>query len=164
MYELLLNSKRWIMPKITATLKELRNAEVRFISLVDRAATRIPFRVLKKDETEMDLSKIFKSEPAPKAEVVAIGVFNHQDAQMAEAVKQAIADAGFSVDKVVKSEDGETLSYVQKDEEGDTFVKLSDQVVVVTKGFYGMPGNGTFAEMLVTYDFPALCNLRHPTY
>ena len=52
------------MAKIRTKLKQLRDADVRFISLVDRAATRIPFRVLKRDEKEnkmgIDLTKVFK--------------------------------------------------------------------------------------------------------
>jgi hypothetical protein len=45
--------------KIRKKLTEMRNADVRFISLVDRAASRIPFRVLKRDQEEtVDLAKI----------------------------------------------------------------------------------------------------------
>lgn len=36
--------------KVKATAKELKNADVRFISLVKRGANRIPFRILKTDK------------------------------------------------------------------------------------------------------------------
>ena len=47
--------------KIKATAKELKNADVRFISLVKRGANRIPFRILKTDKGEnqmIDLVRI----------------------------------------------------------------------------------------------------------
>ncbi len=47
--------------KVKAIAKELKNAEVRFISLVKRGANRIPFRILKHSDEEskmIDLSKI----------------------------------------------------------------------------------------------------------
>ena len=63
--------------KIKATAKELKNADVRFISLVKRGANRIPFRILKTDKGEnqmIDLSALGSvlkgekiQEPAKKA-------------------------------------------------------------------------------------------------
>ena len=63
--------------KIKATAKELKNADVRFISLVKRGANRIPFRILKTDKGEnqmIDLSALDSvlkgekiQEPAKKA-------------------------------------------------------------------------------------------------
>lgn len=47
--------------KVKAIAKELRDAEVKFISLVKRGANRIPFRILKNSDEEskmIDLSKI----------------------------------------------------------------------------------------------------------
>lgn len=57
--------------KIKATMRQMKDAKVNFISLVTRGANRIPFRVLKSESGEsamLDLSKmahIFKNEPAP---------------------------------------------------------------------------------------------------
>ncbi len=57
--------------KIKTVARELKNADVRFISLVAKGANRIPFRIIKsaKDENQMfDLSKlghVLKSEQAP---------------------------------------------------------------------------------------------------
>lgn len=57
--------------KIKTVAAELKNADVKFISLVSRGANRIPFRIIKsvKDENQMlDLSKlghVLKSEQAP---------------------------------------------------------------------------------------------------
>ena len=57
--------------KIKTVARELKNADVRFISLVAKGANRIPFRIIKsaKDQNQMlDLSKlghVLKSEQAP---------------------------------------------------------------------------------------------------
>ena len=57
--------------KIKTVARELKNADVRFISLVAKGANRIPFRIIKsaKDENQMlDLSKlghVLKNEQAP---------------------------------------------------------------------------------------------------
>ena len=57
--------------KIKTVARELKNADVRFISLVAKGANRIPFRIIKsaKDENQLlDLSKlghVLKSEQAP---------------------------------------------------------------------------------------------------
>ena len=57
--------------KIKTVARELKNADVRFISLVAKGANRIPFRIIKsaKDENQMlDLSKlghVLKSEQVP---------------------------------------------------------------------------------------------------
>lgn len=55
--------------KIKAVAKELKNADVRFISLVKRGANRIPFRILKTDSKEgtqmidlANLSPVLKGE------------------------------------------------------------------------------------------------------
>lgn len=47
----------------------LSDVDVRFVSLVQRGANRIPFRFTKKDESPVDFFKFFhKSEAAPPAE------------------------------------------------------------------------------------------------
>lgn len=77
-----------IMAKILRKLRELRNADVRYISLVDRAATRIPFRVLKKDEDEvMDLTKIFKSEKSDPP-VEECGEMTEEEKKKKKAMKE----------------------------------------------------------------------------
>jgi hypothetical protein len=76
------------MARTKVKLKELRDAEIRFVSLVDRAASRIPFRVVKRDqESDMiDLTKpglvmrVLKS-----AGIVKTGETNMDNAQKAGA-------------------------------------------------------------------------------
>lgn len=122
------------MAQIRTKLKQLRDADVRYISLVDRAATRIPFRVLKRDkETQMiDLTSVFKSDDGgAKPSVSALVVFAQKDAAVATQIRDAIKAQGFSVDRVQKSDAGETLVYAQKDQSKDVqVVRLSDQLLV----------------------------------
>lgn len=54
--------------KIKATAKELKNADVRFISLVKRGANRIPFRILKTDKGENQMIDLTTLGPVLKGE------------------------------------------------------------------------------------------------
>src|ERR1017187_2142543 len=125
---------------IKKKLNELRDADVTKISLVDRSASRIPFRVLKKENTMLDLSSIARKKSdkpvIKKAEVVSIVVFDNSDAKVSEGIKESIKSAGFSIDNVVKNDDG-TLSFMQSKElpENPEHVKLSNNMLLVTKGF-----------------------------
>ena len=97
------------MAKIRARLKQLKDADVRYISLVDRAATRIPFRVLKRDKENkmgIDLTKVFKSENAEKPYVSALVVFAQKDETVAAQVLEAIKAHGFTVDSISSVEPG----------------------------------------------------------
>ncbi len=52
--------------KVKTTMRRLKNAQISFISLVNRGANRIPFRVLKSEgeNNMLDLARILKNEPA----------------------------------------------------------------------------------------------------
>lgn len=134
---------------LKTTLKELRNAEVAFVSLVDRAATRMPFRILKRETEEntmIDLTgtrmftKAFKKEPVvvAKAEqkISAIVVMDSSDTEHVKAVETILTDNGFAVENVTKNEDG-TLLYAQDDSPLDdsTILKMSEEMIIVVKGF-----------------------------
>ena len=57
--------------KIKATAKELKNADVRFLSLVKRGANRIPFRILKKSsEGESQMIDLTTLRPVLKGEKI----------------------------------------------------------------------------------------------
>ncbi len=56
--------------KIKATAKELKNADVRFISLVKRGANRIPFRILKNDKGENQMIDLSALGPVLKGEKI----------------------------------------------------------------------------------------------
>ena len=124
------------MATIKTRLKQLKDADVRYISLVDRAATRIPFRVLKRDkESKMgiDLTKVFKSDNTAgrKPYVSALVVFAQKDEAAGNQVQEAIKKYGFTTERVQKSDEGETLVFAQRDQTGDVqVVRLSDQLLV----------------------------------
>ena len=54
--------------KVKATAKELKNADVRFISLVKRGANRIPFRILKTDKGENQMIDLASLSPVLKGD------------------------------------------------------------------------------------------------
>ena len=129
--------------KLEGELNELTNARVRFISLVDRAATRMPFRILKREGDAMiDLSKmaakVLKGDRpvAPSVHVAAVTVFAQKTDEKNAKIAEAVKAAGFNVDKAVKNDDS-TISFVQGDGnlEGALLVRMSDQMVLAVKGF-----------------------------
>lgn len=145
------------MATIRTKLKQLRDADVRFISLVDRAATRIPFRVLKREKENtmgIDLTKVFKSDgtAGKKPHVAALVVFAQKSEAAGTQVLEAIKTHGFKTDIVQKSDAGETLVYVQSDQKGETHVvRLSDQTLVNVAGLK-VP-EGWVGEMIEEHGF-----------
>lgn len=140
------------MAVIKKKLRELKNADVRFISLVDRAASRIPFRVLKREqETEMlDLAKIFKSDRVVNTGVLGVVVMTQKDEAIAEQVRQSIADAGFVTETVQKSDD-ETLCYQQKAADSRVLVRLSDEMLVLVNEMPEVSGH--FGDLIKDQEF-----------
>jgi hypothetical protein len=136
-------------------LKQLRDADVRYISLVDRAATRIPFRVLKRDkESKMgiDLTGVFKSDDTAKPYVSALVVFAQKDEAAAKEVAEAIKTHGFKTDRVQKSDEGETLVYAQTDQPKDTqVIRLSEQTLISVANL--KTPNGWLGDMVEEHGF-----------
>jgi hypothetical protein len=132
--------------RLKRNLAELRDGDVRFISLVDRAATRMPFRVVKRqgDEEMIDLSaigkgKIVKGEQVQEPEkpsIAAVVVFERKGDSANAKIAEAIKAAGLSIEHAVKNED-KTITYMQAAEmpKDVKLVRLSDQVLVAVKGF-----------------------------
>jgi hypothetical protein len=142
------------MARVKAKLRELRDADVQFISLVDRAATRMPFRVLKRDkEREMDLTKIFKRDEKPA--ITAVVVLDQTDEAITTTVANAIKEAGLTVGQSRKSEDGATQVYSQVPAQpaGVQLVKLSEQVVVAIKGLGPIDPENEFGDMVASQGF-----------
>jgi colicin import membrane protein len=103
------------MAKVTVSANKLENAAVTFISLVDKGANRIPFRIIKKNkESQMgiDLAKLFKT-PAKKQEAVvkSFGLFVEK-AETLVAVKDALVAAGFEVEQT--QDDAEAQVFAAK--------------------------------------------------
>ena len=119
--------------EIKRKMSEMKNADVRYISLVKRAANRMPFRVVKSDKEHqmgIDLSSLGRIiKKADKNPIVAgLVVFQQEDMASIEA---AVKAEGFNVEAVIKNEDG-TIIYSQVEDIKDvTIVRLSDSMAVL---------------------------------
>jgi len=130
--------------KIKVKLNELKNADVTYVSLVDRSASRIPFRVMKRNNEEQDMSidlnrigRTLKGEKTQKSntpEVVAIVVEGREPAYLDKA-RVAISASGFDVGTVTKNEDSSVTFKQGEITEGDHIVRISNRMLVVMKGF-----------------------------
>lgn len=146
------------MPKMRFKATKMIKPKADMISLVERGANRIPFKIMKQ-ENEMkvfDLGSIFtrKSEKGPEV----VGVVTMKGDKF-DAVKDAIVASGFDVADVQEHEDGSVV-FKQGDMEGETtVVRISDELALITKGFspYSMDlstANGeSFAEACAAQGF-----------
>lgn len=130
--------------KINVRLKELRDADVSFVSLVDRSASRIPFRVMKADKEHQmgidlgSLKNVVKREKAVKsnAPVVSGIVVENKSPTYLDRVKVALSASGFEIGNAIKNDDGTVLfAQVAKPLENAHLVRVSDATIVVMKGF-----------------------------
>ena len=120
-------------------LREMREADVRFISLVSRGANRIPFRIVKSDKENgmlnLDrLGRVLKSE-SRTPQIVGMVVLGQDEPVMKE-IAQALSDLQIPSAHVQKNED-ETVMFSEeevKSTEGMHLVRLSENTVVVVKG------------------------------
>lgn len=105
----------------------------------------------------LDLSAMFRTSKAEKPAPAVVAVVTMKG-ENTESIKNAVAEAGFSVDAMVENDDGSVV-FKQEDYDGEvTVVRLSEDVAVVTKGFspYNMDtmANGTsFADMCAAQQF-----------
>lgn len=131
--------------KIKAKLKEMKDAEAHFVSLVTRSANRIPFRIQKfdKEQSMIDLTsigRVLKRESAARKPEVTGVVVEKSDGAKFEAIKKALTDHGLSVDNVIENEDG-TVTFAQKAEcdKGATMVRMSGNSVALVQNLGDLP-------------------------
>lgn len=157
--------------KIKTNLRSLHDLEVAFVSLVDRGANRIPFRVVKRQEPTMlnlsnlpTLAKFFNLSKAEPATATATATAEPTGPQslavvLAESDPQALDDlATLGYTHTTEYSDGTVL--VSKSEGVDpsqhTLMKLDESTIVVVKGFepYGARCNALpFAESMKAKGF-----------
>lgn len=133
------------MATIKLNTTKMLNSDANFISLVERGANRIPFKIIKQESSmskhfnALDLSSIFtqKSEAA-KVEPKVIGVAAMKDEDLPSLVEQ-LNEAGFNTANMLELEDG---SVVFKQDESDDLegddvavIRLNDHLALITKGF-----------------------------
>jgi hypothetical protein len=129
------------MPTIKTQATEMKHASVQRISLVSKAASRIPFRVIKEDRSmqnplkTLDLAQVFKGKK-PDAVPTVVGIVTLKGDHF-EIIKKAVADAGLKVDAVIENADGSVIFKQGDIAEGEptVIVKMSDEVAVALKGF-----------------------------
>jgi hypothetical protein len=149
------------MAQAKTTMQEMKNADVRQISLVRRAANRIPIRITKseKEEPMIDLSNlrhVFKGEKKPEAPTIAGVVF---DAEPGEATTAKLAELGLGdLSTVQKNEDGTVMLSKEVPAEGQfKLVRLSEEVCLVVKGMQlwssGLDSSKDFNEVLAACSF-----------
>lgn len=130
------------MARIKVRLKEMRNASVDYVSLVDRSASRMPIRIMKADKESgmLDLTNIrgFLSRAmkndAPAQPVVSALVMLDPGEELGK-MKEALTAEGFSIEAVTKAEDG-SMVFAQDDQpmDGAQLVRLSEHLLLVVKG------------------------------
>ena len=131
--------------KINVPMRELTDADVRWISLVDRGANRIPFRIIKRDEpskehsmgidlSKLGLGRVSKSEKVTKATITAV-VLSKNDQALVDQVRTVLKAEGLDFPKTKEFKDG-TVALMTSDSGMETgvIVRLNDNVAVVTSG------------------------------
>ena len=152
------------MPTLTFKAVEMKDAKVAHISLVDRAATRIPFKITKQEKPmnvlkHLDIASVFKGEAAKPAAPKIVGVITMKSDGF-DSIKKKIGEAGFSVEKQEDQADGSVVFAQSEDMAGDhVLIRLSENAVMAVKSFspYSMNmtmGDGTsFAEVCKAQGF-----------
>lgn len=116
--------------RVKAKANAMENAEVEFISLVSRPATRIPFRALKSEDSQepdmIHLSKMFKRDGGAAAiqGCTLAGVVLQK--QHADHFEPQISALGLKIDDKVEQEDVVIYRQVPYEEDAVTAIKLSE--------------------------------------
>lgn len=142
------------MPDLKITATKMTDVTVSYISLVGRGANRIPFKIVKQEKAMskglagLDLGALFtRKSDKPKATIVGVATMKNEKL---EAVKASLAEAGLDVSQMSEQTDGSVVfaqGTTLKSDDVHQLVRLSDDVVLVTKGFsmYNIQ-DGSFAD------------------
>lgn len=139
------------MPKIKVGAQELYDVDVTHISLVQRGANRVPFRIIKsadgkKDTAMLNFRSLFKTAPSAPA-VAAVIVSKSLPQAAATAV---VEKAGFATDKLDADQDG---AYVFAQVDGDVgdgvLLKMDDYMAVMVTG-------DAITKAMETYNFDTM--------
>lgn len=149
--------------KVTISATEMKNADVQFISLVKRSASKIPFRVLKtaEESTMINLNGLFsrtkKQDTPVSPEVVGVAIPTSKNIE--EAITK-VEELGLTVVKQDTESHEDVVVLVTKedyDPEMVSTIKTSEDIAVmvqtVEKGFYGWPEGSSFADNMSQSNF-----------
>lgn len=151
--------------RVKVPLRELSDLDVRFVSLVDRGANRIPFRIIKSEQenemlnlTNLSRAVVKKSgaEPVaekPKAQVTAV-ILSKSDEALMEKAKEVLKAEGFDFTEHKVFEDGTSVLFKSEDYQDEAqIISLSGNMAVVVKGFSPYAEGLTFTEMATSRGF-----------
>lgn len=129
------------MPRLQLNATELIDPNVDIVSMVKRGANRIPFRVTKKDDTDMiDLSKLgaslFAKNDKPTAPAMVGAVF--AKGADVENLTAMLKEAGLDLAAYVKSESDKATTLTKADaevqEDNLVILKLDDDIALLITG------------------------------
>ena len=138
------------MPKLKLKVKKMSEGKVSFISLVDRGANRIPFKIIKQEPSMgkhfagLDLGSVFvqKKDSAPTTPTTPttaqiLGVATMDDESLS-VVKKGLTDAGYSIDDSIGFDDGSLVfkqeAEVDLEKDDLSTVKLNGNAALIVKG------------------------------
>jgi hypothetical protein len=143
--------------KIQFQAKKMINPEIEFVSLVGRAANRIPFRVYKEDKGDnmtqqnLDLAALFTTKKAEGNALKAVITTKGEGEGLKTKVSSAL---GVPVVAVKSSDEADVLCLTSEDGITGDVVKLTDDLaVVVAKGFSSYAGTSSFAKNIKSASF-----------
>lgn len=130
--------------KVLTTLRKLSDLDVKFVSLVDRGANRIPFRIIKSQEKDMslDLSKLgFRVKKAAsdsaqaKTATLAAIILASSSPEIITKAQEVLAANNVQLSEHTEFEDGTVALHKEDDAftDGGTIVRLNESVAVVLK-------------------------------
>lgn len=126
--------------KLTLPLRNLSDLDVKFVSLVNKGANQIAFRIVKSDDQEsqmagINLSTLWKKEELKPSTITGVVLAKNAPALLAE-VQSILKAQGLSMPVTKSFDDGSAVVAVGDDYEQDsTLVRLNDQMAFVVKGF-----------------------------
>lgn len=155
--------------RFTIPLRKLSKLDVKYVSLVDRGANRIPFRIIKQEQDmSIDLARLgFRTKKAdaqppakgeaqakPEATLTAVVLAKNDESLIADA-RTALAEQGIDLPDTKVFEDGTVALYKGEYEDG-AIVRVDENVAVVLKAFEpwgGSSTDSTFAELVASRGF-----------
>lgn len=126
--------------KVTIPLRKLSDLDVKFVSLVERGANRIPFRIIKSQEKDMsiDLSKLgFRvkkaaEEAKPGTASVTAVILSSGDDTVVTKVQKTLADTGIELTHHTLFEDGTVALHKEDAAIADgTVIRMNPNFAVV---------------------------------
>lgn len=162
-----------LIPKVTGSdptkavveLTELTDAECTFISIVERGANRLPFKILKNDSsgelTMWNLANLSKgkSKTQKKDDAKIVGVLVRKSDTLAlTAITSLLSTVGIDSTKslTLKSEDLELTAFGQEPDDTSSVVRINDGMFLVCKGIDWSSIPMTFNDYMATNVYDSL--------